>query len=75
MRSEVEVTCKTGVNYVKCLCFEVQWSEESYSVVLGDNSGTLLRALEYIMTISFVCVLYCGYFNFMCLVIRVCEFL
>ena len=61
--------------------FEVYWSEERYSEVLGNksilySSGTLLRVFECIMTISLVCVVfYYGGFNLMCFVIYVCEFL
>ena len=36
--NEVKVTWRTDVIYVKCLCFKVYWSEESYSEVLGDKS-------------------------------------
>ena len=39
----------------------------SYSEVLGDKRGNLiLRVLDYIVTISFGNIVYCGCFNLFC---------
>ena len=37
-----------------------------YYEVLGDKSAMYIRVLDYIVTISFAYILYCGCFNLFC---------
>jgi len=54
---------------VKWFCFEVKWSEVSYTEFLGDKITMHVRVTLYwgylivMWLIYFVCILYCGCFN------------